>query len=1130
MNKLKRIYVYSDIEGGNPFININNVCKKYDNKPSFINNNKLDGLTIINGIITDITYDTGLVYTGDLLDNNVNDIKLLLSLVKIKTNFKDNVILIGGNRDINKIRMRDEFSIINKYNNKNIVYEFFETLRECDTNYDIMNKLINYCEKVVKKFDDEYKFEFNKNYLKKRLKKEGITTWKTLNIDDNFDKLERVQLLYEQTFGTKTAVDNRIYELFELTDNFQNKNISPKIKYVIVALTNTLMGKYNELPKNEKLEKNLFTELNNLYNKYLELIHIISFMSYNNKTYLFSHSVIPRNGKLTYPYGSKYIDTYENSKLFDLLDQINTEFNTSIKNNDTDVLMKYIYLTAVGNKIKINNVEYDTDNANIITRNEEYKDLYYDEIMTGGNNQYDFYNNTGKIIDYVIYGHTPNGPVPSIIQNYNTKYICLDISKIEAITNSPNISFAFLIMDKNSEYIFGTVKFPQKSSGHNYTNNENDDTNPEKILSNKEHIYYVDINNDDKILLRKKDNKTIFKINDQLYYFSMKKFVTTYDKYIAGSKKYNKYLHKYIKYKKINVMSGGKYDNYADLLNNIAPYKDSKVGKTEYMRTVKSCGNQVIPENTRPMYALLKAFGITMNKKKPTDQIFLGLKEKNLMSNNLNLDGQIVVDFSICEKFINGNVDNKTVAFEKNIICELMNSTKHYIEPSSFDKIYIILNKFKNAQINGDYELIYNMSALRLCLLNDPKNEYNKIIYTGVLSNVSRKLTQIKEIVELPQNYYGTDNLLKYANDCIKYFDNKTNLKNILEEKNKQRKIDNQKEIDFINFYNDLDDLKKYTRIGIVVENFINDKIKNISKIKNILENETLDMLSTHICTTQKIIPLLKTKNENDTDNIFYNELMFGTVKKIGNDIKFETNNGDSYFPIILANSSGVDLGTNYRANLYANDMQFIKKTHDNINIIFKNFAKAIDNENIKHFCFIPLGMGVFIEGFDNENLYMKNLLLVEYGNAFYDYFNDKQNLKIYISAYPLKYEFLKQLQSRGTEFFLQNGDEFILTRDSHSQIKNNNIIVGKMGQTEIILHKKDTYLLALELAKNNNNVMLVNPSDCISVLMGEYGYYWNGNGNDYIVGEEILANQTTMCFLYPILRELFNCNDYIIY
>jgi hypothetical protein len=95
------------------------------------------------------------------------------------------------------------------------------------------------------------------------------------------------------------------------------------------------------------------------------------------------------------------------------------------------------------------------------------------------------------VIHYDIYGHAPQGFMPSAFRESNTLYVNLDISKIDGQAN--NLSFAFLHLTKDVDEFIGRIMFTDKSKKPPVT--EYDEAS-EKSLNNKIYYYIEAINKD----------------------------------------------------------------------------------------------------------------------------------------------------------------------------------------------------------------------------------------------------------------------------------------------------------------------------------------------------------------------------------------------------------------------------------------------------------------------------------------------------------------------------------------------------------------------------------------------------------------------------------------------------------
>jgi hypothetical protein len=102
MSELNNVYFFSDLEGRIP--------------PTFLKNslkNVSDLLEVLQpGSDTKNFFENnGIVFCGDLIDRGAQSIRMLKHMKELKETYKDNVVLVAGNRDINKIRLINEFKL-----------------------------------------------------------------------------------------------------------------------------------------------------------------------------------------------------------------------------------------------------------------------------------------------------------------------------------------------------------------------------------------------------------------------------------------------------------------------------------------------------------------------------------------------------------------------------------------------------------------------------------------------------------------------------------------------------------------------------------------------------------------------------------------------------------------------------------------------------------------------------------------------------------------------------------------------------------------------------------------------------------------------------------------------------------
>jgi hypothetical protein len=104
----KKLYCFSDEEGGNPF----KLDGSFDTDEKGIFAELNADFSFNNGLITEFKKDNvSFAFLGDLLDNSKFSIRILEKYITLKNIIPNRVILIGGNRDFNKIRMVSHFEI-----------------------------------------------------------------------------------------------------------------------------------------------------------------------------------------------------------------------------------------------------------------------------------------------------------------------------------------------------------------------------------------------------------------------------------------------------------------------------------------------------------------------------------------------------------------------------------------------------------------------------------------------------------------------------------------------------------------------------------------------------------------------------------------------------------------------------------------------------------------------------------------------------------------------------------------------------------------------------------------------------------------------------------------------------------
>ena len=479
------IYCFSDIESNMP-----NEIKEL----MFQNTeNKIDYT-----LIDLVNAKKAIVFTGDLIDRGAYTIRNLLNMLKLKEKYPDNVILIGGNRDVNKIRMYYECcipSIESKIfnTNTNSITDIIELLKNIPDNKIFKHSI---CE-----IADTLNIEGIVNPLGKY--KETPDAIKRKIVDINFvesyrNDIFRIMDMYANTLGSLNQVkffrdefnvlfgsNDKDKDLFGFTDeNFENDQFKKEVytegKYKLllkfIAMMNMVMGKYRKESTEEFIKlPQCLQKYNGLYIKYIEKNHIMAAFTKKNNLYITSHSGIPYGKSATQNDTKDYFfipskigeapSNPENQDYVTNIEKLNSDFNTFIINvkdnkinyNDEE-FKKYVAMVA--------NCKDTTITGLNSTASPIVSSATIDKMRGESVNSLNIFNNNGhgyrysKI--YNIFGHQPGGFTPYVNRvrdnDFTSYHINLDISKAEnpaGISNKK--TYVYLLIDaKATEGAKGT--------------------------------------------------------------------------------------------------------------------------------------------------------------------------------------------------------------------------------------------------------------------------------------------------------------------------------------------------------------------------------------------------------------------------------------------------------------------------------------------------------------------------------------------------------------------------------------------------------------------------------------------------------------------------------------------------
>lgn len=535
--KVDTLYVCSDLEGGNVFnfnstneiydkdmnaqkipiskiegkgmINILNdktfnedgtsICMKKNNVENiFIENfqyNKENFKNIIDfkGIITDIIKPTvALAYTGDLFDNRPHSLRLLHAMVNLKETHPKRVIIVGGNRDFNKLRLG---------------MELFVNIREENgiINSNIFDSTITFDELLTKNF--EFKMTNIPAYLNHSLW--TINPKSTIKIYDEGKEIfdnessetssakikKRVNFIMKTTMGIPgIAYIKEIKEIFDIIDD-------DKAYKLVCLLFMAMCFNWPQKFLISNVDKGIiFNSFKGKIYDYLKKMHPVAYFKLGHdgltktKTGFLSHSGMLREG-ITAPLGFRpdqqgisvreFMPKLELDKN-NMLKEYNRYINDPIGNIiNYENYIRYIAITAppyknhspiiAGPGINSNfNIKVSVGGMrNIIPKNMQIQNIKspYDNNYLYPKNY--MYNKTemvslrtdidaGTVVDYNIFGHIPSFIFPVVTKlELGTKHVGLDICRTDFGGSGQN-NYSFALLQINSigdDFILGRSKF-----------------------------------------------------------------------------------------------------------------------------------------------------------------------------------------------------------------------------------------------------------------------------------------------------------------------------------------------------------------------------------------------------------------------------------------------------------------------------------------------------------------------------------------------------------------------------------------------------------------------------------------------------------------------------------------------
>lgn len=454
-NGMKDIYCFSDLEGNAP--------EEIKTIIGFNTNGALES-------------DKAIVFTGDLIDRGPLSLRLMKRMLELKTSTQKQVILVGGNRDFNKLRLFEELFICTVDNQ----------LPWNGTAITKIDNLIELCQTISTSMPTGYKFLFGSSYLSELLKDKN--PWKSIKDWNGIfsESPERVNNIYDKTMGAgkwaKAFAKEEIIEIFSPnTNNIRILNDAPNVLYTLIAILNMIMGhKWRDEQLPLLFRQDAYKWLNGLYVKYAEQAHIIAAFRKNNIYSIVSHAGLPYKDnefKLVSPFGSAIAPQDTQQSFMDVVQQLENEKQTMLNEytpiiesmiinlgsqevvgpRSNEMFIKFSLLQADVKVVEAQNI--NSELSPVVSASSLYAKGPYalkktsfsislDAPTKGGTTiEANLKESTNNGITFLnIFGHQPCGYTPEIskVDNVNVYHVNLDISKAEDFFDTNTNCYTYL--------------------------------------------------------------------------------------------------------------------------------------------------------------------------------------------------------------------------------------------------------------------------------------------------------------------------------------------------------------------------------------------------------------------------------------------------------------------------------------------------------------------------------------------------------------------------------------------------------------------------------------------------------------------------------------------------------------
>ena len=469
---VNKIVCFSDVEGGSPFKSIS--VRSTDSQ-------SIDSaMTFLDSIPYSLQPDSALVFLGDAQDNGGSSLRMLLRLVELKQRAPGRIILILGNRDVNKMRLADEALLVD------------------DLGVDVFSSF--YTSKTTSKTSDAFNFEGlvkyvleNKSTIKFKYSAKDLLMDNAPWIKDIPDDIgTRISYIFDKTMNAPGAA-SRLYDEIDEECKLDLDTPDTHIAATILCMLMSRHWPQHILPGN-------MHKYNGLYLKFITESHVCATFKFNGRVSFASHGGLPQAHSVFtsvlgfVPTGPPpaYAPERLSDRLSDVVDTLDGLWKTAFVDQTRssavgtlpwrhthDVVRRLIYmsgpskpadeLTVAMSPIVAFKPPHDIDGArNYFSGGTDPVLVPYDSDRTMMK-AFDWSKGTAAdTIAYNLFGHQPRGMAPHVKASgtgtLKTWHVCMDVSKVDGNASAippwstaVSDAVAMLVMSKSEshDYFYG---------------------------------------------------------------------------------------------------------------------------------------------------------------------------------------------------------------------------------------------------------------------------------------------------------------------------------------------------------------------------------------------------------------------------------------------------------------------------------------------------------------------------------------------------------------------------------------------------------------------------------------------------------------------------------------------------